>query len=198
MKQGIFLRFLTGTLLSSLTLSCSGNKSKGIESSDDADVSASKSDSILNAALEDSGVINFFDTPGIERGLVIRSIKWGEPISSENPGTDCELKRRQVGPPTEVFACVARAKGHEAVVLSLHEVIEGEKRALRRITMDGKGKDTRDRWIKTVEGFGYTKVKVAKGKDRAAWISPDRETLLTVVWAAAANAVTIILDPAKK
>ena len=160
-------------------------------------------DKILNIALEDNGVINFFDNASVEKGLVIRNIKWRQPISSDNPGADCELKRRQSGPPTDVFACVVRESEKENVVLTLHEdIIKGDgpeaKRALKRITMDGKGVATLDRWEMTISKFGYKKDNSAKVKPgRSFWISPDKNTQLQIIWAADTNAVTLILDPAK-
>lgn len=160
---------------------------------------APKEDDILNAALEDNGVINFFDIRGVEKGLVVRGVKWGKPISSDNPGADCELKRKAAGAPqgTVAFACVVRENGFEAVVLTISQELKEGNSALRRMTLDGKGVKQRDFWIRSAQKLGFSKKPGAKARpDRSFWVSPDRRTELVFVWNEAAQAVTMIFSPA--
>src|SRR4051794_11601288 len=90
MIQKRFLQ-LALPLMVFLFAACSTKK----QANNGADSAAGSSeDQILTASLEDNGVINFFDIRGVEKGLVVRQIKWGEPVTSDNPGADCELKRK--------------------------------------------------------------------------------------------------------
>ncbi len=197
MRKIVKIKYLSLGFSVFAVVACSHKKANVQETPEQVSAPVSKEDSTLNSVSEDAGVLNFFDTPGIERGLVVRAIKWGEPISSDNPGADCELRRRLAGPPTNVFACVVREAGKEAVVLTLHEEIQENKRHLKRITMDGKGADTRDRWQKTLMSLGYTQSKMPNPKpSRVNLISKDAKTMIQIIWAANANAVTLIVDPA--
>ena len=74
-----------------------------------------------NGVTDETGLVPFFATQP-ERGLVIKSIDWTKSVSSENPGADCELKRKTTMP---AFVCIVREQ-QEAVVLTIHEDGEGE------------------------------------------------------------------------
>lgn len=135
----------------------------------------------------DHGVLNFFSSTVGEKGLVLRNMQWDKTLSSENPGADCSLKRK---PGTPSFSCVVREK-NDAVVLTIHEEGEGEARHLKKITLDGKGEEQRDFWVKGLERYGYNK-EASKKSDRDWYVSPDQKTAVQVVWAGGAKAVTLI------
>ncbi len=143
---------------------------------------------------EDAGVIPFFNVSGPERGLVVRNIQWNKPLSSENPGADCELKRKGDAP---TYLCVVRDK-KEAVVLTIHEDNVTHARHRSKITLDGKGEANRNRWLKTLKGLGYIKKPGTDSKgNRHTVLSSDRRTEVQIVWAPAAKAVTLIFSPSK-
>ncbi len=191
-----FLPVFLGAMVMWGMVACSSKKSAP---QDSLSSESKKEDEILNAALENNGVINFFDLRGVEKGLVVKNIQWGEAVTSDNPGADCELRRKSAANSTiAAFACVLREEGFEAVVLTLNEdLVGGTKRSLRRITLDGKGVKQRDFWIRSAQKLGFTR-RSPTGKprpDRSFWTSPDKKTELTVVWAEAPQAVTLIFAP---
>lgn len=183
-----------GVVLSISLSSCSNKKS---QSKEDAQLDAMKTSSGLSTASSaEGGVLNFFVASVPERGLVIRSINWTAPLSSENPGADCELKRRQSTDRLNVFTCIAK-EGAETTILNIHEEVVGASAHIKRITMDAKGEKIRDRWMRTLNEMAYKKVVAIKGTPagRVSFLSADKKTKAQIVWAAAAQAATIILSP---
>lgn len=149
------------------------------------------------ASPEAIGILSFF--AGGDQGVVARNIQWGAPVTAENPGADCELKLRKQGPPTNVFSCVVKKEGEVPVVLTINESVDAAhtSRKLTRFSIDGKTEATLNRWIKDLEASDYAEQKIAGAKkSRRVFRSADGRSEAQVIWAASANAVTVLLAPA--
>jgi hypothetical protein len=141
------------------------------------------------------GILSFF--PNADQGVVVRKVQWGQAVTAENPGADCELKLRKQGPPANLFSCVMKKDGEAPVVLTLHETVDAAQssRRLSKITVDGKGEATLARWTKDLEASEYAEVKGGR-KGRRVFRSGDGKSEAQIVWAAQAGAVTVIVGPA--
>lgn len=121
-------------------------------------------------------LIHFFPNK-LSYGLLLNNFKWGQPLSPNNPGVDCKLKLKKVGPPTNIFSCVIKFEKEDPAVVTAVETLQGKDRSLVRVVLDSRGKGLRARWSQDIKSAGYRPMKGRK----ATFVSPDGRTLLEVV-----------------
>ena len=182
---------LSAILALGFFVACSSGKK-----SDDSGEPPPSDEAILEAVetvpegSQDTGLLTFFN--GAEKGLVVKSIRWNKPLSSENPGADCELKQKG----DSNFVCVVR-QGAEAVVLTIAEAGAGAKAHLAKISLDGKTEATKARWVNELKGSGFTAGPVTPSKKivKQSFLSKDKKTKVEMIWVPAVKAVTLIFKP---
>jgi hypothetical protein len=136
-----------------------------------------------------AGLLYFFANG--DKGLEVTKIDWDKPLSSENPGADCELRSRTPG----VFACVVR-QGKDAIVLTIHEGQGPQGQKLVKLTLDGKTNATKERWITGLKTHGYKFVNEKPGRTLSRQSFQSLHSHVDVIWVPAKQAVTLIFRAA--
>ncbi len=150
-----------------------------------------KDDSAIlqNASL---GTLPFFY--GGVRGLNLSAIKWNAPVTSENPGVDCDLNFTEGKVTTHFFRCIAK-EGTAHIIVSLQEdLIEG-RRMLRRVFIDGKGEELVNQWSAAFERMGFRKSKEKIAGVQSRYESPKGDSIADVIWASSSNSATLRISP---
>ena len=144
---------------------------------------------LQNSAL---GTIPFFY--GGSRGLNAGAIRWNQPVTSENPGADCDLSYTEgKGGTSHFFRCIVK-EGNEHIIVSVQEDLVEGRRLMRRIFMDGKGKALVDQWGSALERIGYRKAKGGAAATQH-YVSADRASVADVIWVSSSQSVTLRISP---
>lgn len=147
-----------------------------------------ESSALQNAAL---GTLPFFY--GSSRGLNVRGVKWNRPVTSENPGADCDLTYNEGKGTNHFFRCIIK-EGNTHIIVTLQEDLVEGRRLLRRIFMDGKGESLVNQWSSSLERIGYRKAPPVKGVT-SRYVSPNNETVADLIWVPASKSATMRLSP---
>lgn len=145
--------------------------------------------SLDNSPLNAS-VLNFYASKP-SYGVVLTDFNWSAPLTSTNPGMDCTLKLRMVGPPLNVFTCRVMHGEEAPVIVTVFENMQGSVRRLARVVVDTKGVEHRADWEKNLREAGYQR----RG---TSLVSADRRTSARFVWIPAQNALSLVFSPIRR
>ena len=160
-------------------IGCSSSKNK-----DDIDLENNQIVEEVPQGAEGVGLLPFF--PGLEKGIMIKEIAWGQPTSADNPGVDCDLMLRKAG----LYSCRVK-RNNQYVHILLQESVKKKNRKLLRFVVQGSGESLYKFWTNTVLQNGYRKMGTAssaKGTDEI-FESDDKKTKLETSWSAATKNV---------
>ena len=144
---------------------------------------------LQNAAL---GVLPFFY--GSARGLNLNAIRWNVPVTTENPGTDCDLTYAEGKGSSHYFRCIAK-EGNSHIIVSLQEDLVSGRRMLRRIFMDGKGDALARQWAVALDRMGYKKSGVNVSGVMSRYVSPQGETIADIIGVSSSRSVNLRIAP---
>lgn len=148
-----------------------------------------ESSALQNAA---RGTLPFFY--GGSKGVNLLGVKFNEPVTSENPGVDCDLNYVEGKSPSHSFRCIVR-EGQAHIIVTLQEdLIEG-RRLLRRVFVDGKGEELINQWASALGRIGYQKVDARVAGVTTRYVSRANGNIADVLWVAATKSATLRISP---
>ena len=105
--------------------------------------------------------------------------------------TDCDLAQHK-GSPFD-WSCIVKSESGTAVI-TVQEFADSH--GIRRIVLDGKGNETRKRWVEELLDLGFR--EAFKGQEawtRLKMISADTKTQAELVWIEAQKSISIVITP---
>ncbi len=139
------------------------------------------------------GLVRFFS--GVNRGFLVKGIRWNSELSQENPGVDCKLRKKGPG----LYSCLA-TRANQSGILTIRETKKPDQptqRKLSRITFDGKGIDNKNRITEELksQGYTYSKSSTREKIQIESFLEDERQTRADLLWVASKNSFTLILRP---